>query len=189
MCGFEGGEAASFRLLFDHPTAGRRVREHDSRQALEARAGPPDVPHEPPRGIEQEDDESPAVEIGRVQFPFGEIASSGLWIQQHREIIRIVDQRLHGLVLIEPDAHVNLAVGETEMRESTGGGFHALELIRVHEEHEFRSRGHGRDRRAPAQWLWPETSVTHLATHETRTVETPAALDQWQNAAIYRAPA
>jgi len=142
------------------------------------------VPDQPPRCIQQKHHQAAAIEVGRLQFSFGEIARAAGWIQQYGKIIRIVDQGLDRLVIVEGDAHVDFTVGEAKMSEPARRGFHALELIRMHEKHEFRPRRHRRDGTAPAERLRPETTVAHLATHELRTLGARHAIDQSQNLLI-----
>ena len=61
--GLQGREAARFRLALDDIAAGGGVREHDPRQLLEVRAEPEHRPDLAPGGVEQEDDESPRLEL------------------------------------------------------------------------------------------------------------------------------
>jgi len=143
--GFERGEAACFGLLLDDVTARGRVGEHDARQFLETGARTPEVPNQPPRCIQQKHHQAAAAEVRRLQFSFGEIARAVSWIQQDRIVIRIVDQGLDRLVIVEGDAHVDFTVGEAKMSEPARRGFHALELIGMHEKHESRPRQHRRD--------------------------------------------
>lgn len=81
-------------------------------------------------------------------------------------VARIVNERLHLLVFVEGDAHVDDAVGQTQMREASGAGFFAFPFLRMHEEHEVRARRHGPDRGTPAKRLGPEATVTGFAAHD-----------------------
>ena len=163
--GFERRKATRFGLPLDDIPAGRGVRKHDPWQSLQAEARAQHGTNAAPRGIQQEHHEAPTREIVGVQFPFREIACVPRRVEQHGEIIRIVQQGLHGLMSVEPDANVEFAVRQAQVREPAGARFHAFEFIGVHEDHELRARRHGRDRAAPAKALRPKASVAHFATH------------------------
>ena len=176
--GLQGRQAARLRLALDDVAARRRIREHDPGQPLQAEARAEHRPDKAPGGVQQENDEPPARELRGVELSLREIARAETRIKQHGKIMRIVDQRLHGLVVIEADAEVQLAVAQAEVREPTGVRLHALVLIGVHEKHELRARRHRRDRATPAMAQRPETTVTHFATHERSTIAGPPAHDQ-----------
>ncbi len=158
-------KAALLRLLFDHVAAAAGGREHDAREALEARAEAQHFARAAPRGIEQEHDQAAIAEVGGRQVAGGQIAGLAPGVEEHREVARVVDQRLHRRVVVETDAHVNHAFGEAQVGEPARVGPLFLKLFRMHQKHEPGAGGHRGNRRAPAQGLGPETPVTHVPAH------------------------
>ena len=161
----ERRQAALLRLLFDHVATAAGGREHDAREALEARAEAQHFARAAPCGIEQEHDQAAVTEVGGREVAGGQIAGLEPGVEEHGEVARVVDQRLHCLVVVETDAHVNHAFSEAQVGEPAGVGPLFLELLRMHQKHEPGAGDHRGDRRAPTQGLGPETPVTRVAAH------------------------
>ncbi len=163
--GLERGEAAILGLLLDEETARGGGREHHAREVLQARTEAKHFAGAAPRAVEEKENEAAATKLGGGEGTGGEVARGGARVDEHGEVGGIGDERLHGFVGVEVDAHVDLAVGEAKVGEAAGAGFLVLEFLRMHEEHKPRARGHRRDGRAPAEGLRPEAAVAGEATH------------------------
>ena len=162
---FEGRETTVVRLLFDDVSAAPGRCEHDPGQSLQARAETKHFSCTSPRGIEQEHDEAPLPEFGGRQGPRREVARVDTGVEEDGKVERIVDEGLEVLVLVKGDAHVNLTLPEAKMRKATGVCFLFLELLGMHEKHDFGACFHRFDRRTPTVSQRPETAVASRSAH------------------------
>ena len=81
-------------------------------------------------------------------------------VKQHAIILRIIQSLLHCHVLIKLQAHVQFAVRQAEVRESSGVGLGDFKFLRRHQENKPRPCVHRHQRRTPAKARWPKTAVT-----------------------------
>lgn len=183
--GLKRRETARLRLPLDDVSAGRRARKHDPRQPLQAEARAQHGPDKPPRGVDQEDQQLSLLELSVKSYELWillpkrrKIQGVTSGIEQHGIVLRVVDQGLHGLVLVKALADMQLAAGQAEMGEPAGVRLDPLEFVRVHEDHELRPRRHGRDRATPAILPGQVALVTHHTTHDPRTFAPPSVRGQ-----------
>lgn len=167
MRGFQRGEAARLRLLFDDEPARGRAGEHDVRQGAQAGVVAQHHAGEVPGGVEQEHDEAPLAQrrerVARGRR--GQVHRRGAGVEQHAVVVRVGEQRLHGRVFVEARPDVQFAVEQAQVREPAGAVAHMFVLMRVHQKHELGAHTQGRDRPAPTQAGRPVAAITHLTAH------------------------
>ena len=64
------------------------------------------------------------------------------WVEQHRIVGWVVDQRTEPGVIVKVDSLDDLAIGQVQARESSRGAFLMPKLLGVHEEDDPRPRLH-----------------------------------------------
>src|SRR5262249_30709435 len=125
------------------------------------------------------DHQPPAVESSGLELAAREIARPDPGIEQEGRVARIMDERLHLVVVVESHPYIQLAVREAEMSQPSGGRLLLLVFLRVHEEHESGARRHRLDRRAPAERPGPEAAVAGFAGHGKAISARPSAVSSF----------
>ena len=161
--GFECGEAAFLRLLFDGVTAGCGGGEHEARELLEGGVEFEHFAGAGPCGVEDEDDKLPLCEVRGGEVVVGEVEGGRAGVEEGAEVGGVVDEGVDAVVFCEVESGDDFAVGEAEMGEASGVGFFLLEFLGVHEEDDARARGHRADAVAPAKVFRPEAAVAGFA--------------------------